>query len=89
MGVHYANNVQIVNRYQKMDRDDMQFGFDKARRIFNKYVWPYLATPDSDKELKEMRRFHAMATIDNFIIDHQDDPCKYLGFALKNMIEGE
>ena len=85
MGVHYVNDVLIENNYLKMDRDDIHFGFDKARRIFNKYVWPYLGSPDSEKEIC---RSKAMHVINDFIIEHQDDPCRHLGFALKNMIDG-
>ena len=86
--VHYADDVEIVNRYPKMDRDEIKCGFDKARRIFNKYVWWYLITPDSDKGLQDIRRVTAQEVINRYILDHQDDPCRYLGFALKNMIEG-
>ena len=57
--VHYADDVRIENRYPHMDRDEIKCGFDKARRIFNKYVWWYLITPDSDKGLQDIRRVSA------------------------------
>lgn len=85
MGVYYAN----AGQKPKVDRDEMYFCFDKCRRIFNRFVWPYLTTPSSDTEVKEIRRYHAMHAINDFIIEHQDGPGRCLGFALKNMMEGD